>query len=63
MIVHTIRNIQRTKPVISNDDIKYYKDRVNVDRFKKKLDKIAAKEIKKYAKLEDINANVRSIYN
>jgi hypothetical protein len=63
MIVHTIRSIQRTKPKISNDDIKYYKEKVNVDRFKKKLDKIAAKEIKKYAKLEDVNANTRSLYN
>jgi hypothetical protein len=53
----------RTKPPISKDDINYYKSKVNVDHFKKKLDKIAAKEIKKYAKLEDVNANVRSMYN
>lgn len=63
MIVHTIRNIQRTKPKISKTDIDYYRNKVNPEHFKKKLEKIAAKEIKKYAKLEEVNANTRSMYN
>lgn len=63
MIVHTIRKILREKPTVDKADIDYYRLKVNPDNFKKKLEKIAAKEIKKYAKLEDVNANTRSMYN
>ena len=51
MTVHTIRNILRVMPEVNKDDIKEYRAKVNPDHFKKKLQKIAEKEIKKYAGL------------
>lgn len=63
MIVHTIRKIGREKPMVDKKDVDYYKVRTDVNNFKRKLEKIAEKEIKRYAKIEDIQGNVRSMYN
>lgn len=63
MLVHTIRKIQRYNTVVSKEDIDYYRSQVNVAHFKKRLEKIAAKEIKKYARLEEITPETRSIFN
>jgi hypothetical protein len=63
MMVHTIRNIKRTNPEINPADAKEYRAKINPSHFKKRLQKIAEKEIKKYARLEDINANTKGVFN
>jgi ATP-dependent Lon protease len=63
MLVHTIRKIQREKPKMDKADIDFYKVRVNPENFKKKLQKIAEKEIKRYARLEDINTQAKGVWN
>lgn len=62
-MVHTIRRIIKTKPVMTNEEINHYKSRLNVQNFKRKLEKIAAKEINKYARLEDIAPGTRSLFD
>jgi hypothetical protein len=44
-------------------DIDFYKVRVNPENFKRKLQKIAEKEIKKYARLEDITTQTKGVWN
>ena len=63
MLVHTIRKIQREKPKMDKADIDFYKVRVNPENFKKKLQKIAEKEIKRYARLEDITTQTKGVWN
>lgn len=63
MIVHTIRNINRTRPEVAKDNIEYYTPRVDPLRFKQKLHKIAEKEIKKYARLEEIDQQAKGVFD
>jgi glycosyltransferase involved in cell wall biosynthesis len=63
MLVHTIRRIQREKPKVDKEDIDFYRLRVNPDNFKRKLQKIADKEIKKYAKFEGVSETTRGVWN
>lgn len=62
-IVHIIRHIKRTAPETSKLDIVEYRNRLNPANFKKKLEKIAAKDIKKYARVEDIAEIQRGVWN
>lgn len=63
MIVHTIREINRIKPDIAKDNMDYYLPRISPERFKQKLQKIADKEIKKYAKLDEIDSRIRGVFD
>ena len=63
MIIHTIRQILRTKPEIDEKDVNYYRDRINPSYFKNKLERIAEKEIKKYARLEEITEKTKGVFS
>ena len=63
MIVHTIRKINRQKPKMDKAEIDLCKAKVNPDNFKRKLNKIAEKEIKRYAKFEGISENTKGVWN
>jgi hypothetical protein len=63
MIVHTLRKIRNEKPTPKQEDISYYRERVNPDYFKKKLERIAEKHISPYAKFEDITDKTKGVWN
>ena len=63
MVVHTIRQILKAKPELNKDDLAYYRDRVNPDHFKNRLERIAEKKISKYAKLADIESGDKGVFD
>jgi hypothetical protein len=62
MIVHTIRQIQKQKPTVIEQDLNDYRERTTPNHFKRKLEKIMEKKISKYAKLEDIMPSERGTF-
>lgn len=63
MIVHQIRRAIRSNQKPDKGVMDFYKVRVNPDNFKKKLQKIADKEIKKYAKFDGISETTKGVWN
>jgi hypothetical protein len=62
MITHTIRQIRKSKPEISDTDLSEYRNQTNPAYFKRKLEKIAEKHISKYARLEDIQPGTKGVF-
>lgn len=62
MIVHTIRQIQKQKPEVNDEDLKEYRENTTPNHFKRKLEKIMEKKVSKYAKLEDIQPAIRGTF-
>lgn len=63
MITHTIRTILKTKPGVNEEDVNYYKERIQSSYFKNKLEKIAEKKYSKYARLQDIGLDTKGVFS
>ena len=62
MIVHSVREIQKNKPQVVEEDLNDYRERTTPNHFKRKLEKIMEKKISKYARLEDIQPGTKGVF-
>jgi len=62
MIVRSIRQIQKHKPQIVQEDLNDYRERTTPNHFRRKLEKIMEKKINKYARLEDIAPGAKGVF-